>query len=145
MSEEEAEQQQPPELVEEEHPEGEPQVGQQHPQRQRHPPQMLTYDALGQPKVTTRGINIKQMDVKKPNPCVQMFWRLWVQHKDNKTASLHMHSYIRASLHMHTHIRTSLHMHTYIRASIQSHTSLPPHHMLIHNIARTQDFHCNCS
>lgn len=78
VSEEEAECQEPPEQVaevEEEHAEGGPQEGHRHPQRQRHPPQMLTYDALGQPRVTTRGMDVKQMDVKKPPPCVQMLWR----------------------------------------------------------------------
>lgn len=93
VSEEAPEWQEPPEQVaevEEEHAEGEPQVGHRHPQRQRHPPQMLTYDALGQPKVTTRGMDIKQMDVKKPLPCVQMLWRPWSA--DCKTAYTYIHT-----------------------------------------------------
>ena len=54
-----------------------PPVARGYPQRQRRPTQMLTYDALGQPKMISRRMDMEGFEVQRPSPCFQMLWRPW--------------------------------------------------------------------
>lgn len=53
-----------------------PQALNVHPQRERHRPRMLTYDALGKPTVREAGMD--SIEVGTPETCFQRLWRPWV-------------------------------------------------------------------
>lgn len=82
VPEEEAEWEEPPEQAPEAEEEDAgrepPPVEQGYPHRHRRPPQMLTYEALGRPRVIPRGMNMEEIGVQRPYPCFQSLWRPWI-------------------------------------------------------------------